>query len=464
MKYFVSFWVLISMLSSENIFCQTTISGNIPGGAHFHLRFTYFDDFISNKKVILTDTVLNPEGDFNIRIKDPEDHLGRWEMFPYYYKDFYLEAGKDYHLAFDTVHLHGVLRPFYQKQILPCTIQDTDYYIQKDLERIEAYYARFMEKNYQKIFFRHKSGLIDSLERKLADTITGKDNLTIRQTIAYKIALLKLTSANSRRKKEELFHHYIDKQDILYHSQAYMKFFKEFFKNYFTKNKYINFDDIGYVINRLESNAALQDTLGKDPLLRNERIRELVSLVNLKSLYKNPDFSKLAVLAILRQLHTGSKFAMHRRIAGNLLQSLPLLESGTKAPLMKVFSLDSVPIEIRFHNKDTIYYYVAFFISHNINCVRELQKIDSLSHTRNNKINFIGISLDEELETTRKLQEKFHFTFPVYWNGWNSKLIDDYKVETFPVFLSIDPAGNIIRYPEDMLNPILLEGKETEKN
>ena len=457
MKYLIVFWLFTGILSGKELFCQTTISGNIPGGANFHLRFIYYDDFISQKKKILFDTVLDKNGDFKVIVNDKNNRYGKLELVPYYQEELYLEAGKAYHLSFDTVRLHKVIRPFYQKQVLRFAIQDTAYYLQNDLERINSFYSDYLENNYRRIFFRHQYDLIDSLENTLQEILTGKDNLTIQQTLAYKIALLKLTAGYSERKKEDIFRHYIDRQDILYGNQAYMEFFVAFFKDYFLKNKYFSFNEIAYIINSLEDNTALQDTLGKDPLLRNERIRELASLVNLKTLYRDRNFSKKAILKILNRITIHSKFAVHRKIAKNLSESLPALESGTKAPAMKVFSLDSLPVEIGFPGDSSHYNYVVFFISHRLSCLKELQKIDTLNKRKDNNIRFIAISLDEELQSPKKLLEKFPLSFPVYWNGWNSKLIDDYKIRTFPEFLSVSPEGKIIRYPEDAINPEQLE-------
>jgi thiol-disulfide isomerase/thioredoxin len=424
-----------------------TIEGHIPGAENFHLRYTYADDFISGKKVVLFDTKVDSNGYFSVTLKNKKNINGELEL-PYYSSPFYLEAGKDYFLEFDSVKIHGTVRPFYQKAFLNYHIKNPKNYLQDNIRHLNSIYNTYISDHFSHIFNQRKAYLIDTLEARLQNVVAGNPTLFIEQWIAYKIADLKLKLYSTKRNREAIFNHYINEQDILYHSESYMTFINGFFDKYFIHNKHFSISDLSYCINYLSDNKALQDSIGKDPLLVNERIRELASLINLKSFYFDKHFNKKGVLKVIREILHSSKFAEHQKIAQNLLYTLPYLESGTPAPEISVRSLKADRDSLRLAQLIGKYTYIVFFNSHNANCIKQMSIMDSLYTSLNNKYHFIGISLDEDLSTTRKLVSMKHYAFPIYWNGWNWRLIDLYKLKTYPTFLSIDPEGKIVRYPE----------------
>ena len=440
----ISYFLLFSWIHIQG---QTILRGNIKGAENCHIRFTYLEDYISGKRAVLFDTLIDDMGDFHIKSSINRNLNGTLEL-PYYSNSLYLEAGKDFPLSFDSVTIHNIIRPFYQKNILQFQITGKDKYLQNELEKLNATYDKYIAIHFSRIFQQHQGRLIDSLDHKLHNTITNSSNIILNQWIAYKIADLKLKLSFTPKKKKDIFYHYINEQDILYQSEEYMSFVSSFFKDYLIKNKNIPTSDLYYCINYLKNNNSLQDSLGKDPILQNEKIRELATLINLKSLYYNKDFSKEAILKILEQLNRKSKFVEHQIIAHNLIFQLPQLESGTKAPRIVLPSIDFEQDSLRLDNIDSLFTIIIFFNSHNANCIKQMNILDSLYIRKKKKYNFIGISLDEKLQTVQELQTLKQFHFPIYWNGWDWKLIDKYHLSTFPIFLSIDPARKIIRYPE----------------
>ena len=66
----------------------------------------------------------------------------------------------------------------------------------------------------------------------------------------------------------------------------------------------------------------LEDFLGKDPILVNEQIRELVLLKNLAELYKTQHFNKSNILKYIYHIEQNSKFPEHKIIAKNMILDL----------------------------------------------------------------------------------------------------------------------------------------------
>ncbi len=445
-KTHIHLLLLSFFLLTHSSYAQTKISGHIPGAEGFHIRYTYPEDFISNKKVCLFDTIIDKNGNFSLSLDFDKTLFGKFEL-PYFYTQFILEPDKTYKIDFDSVQIHNIIRPFYQKEKLQYKIYQQEDFLDTKYKEFEKNYSDYIFNNFNSIYQKHQTKLIDSLEILLSKQLNKEDNFFLKHWLDYRIADTKLQLIHSDKDKRNLFKQTLKEKEILYSSPTYMKFFTNYFKDFFIHNRKFTERDLNYCINTIESFKALQDSIGKDTLLRNERIRELVTLINLKSLYQDKNFSKTGILNILEQMQK-SKFKEHQFIAKNLLSELPQLSSGQKAADFTLPSIKSHKESIQlqdFAGKPT---YIIFYNSHNINCVRQLDKLDELYQTHSQRINFLAISLDEEYSTAQKLYTIKQYAFPMAWNGWSWKLIDDFQIRSFPSFISLDKDGKIIRYPE----------------
>ena len=451
-------FICFVLFESLSLHSQTKISGHIPGAEGFPVRYVYFDDLVSNKNIVLFDTVVSESGDFSLEVDFDKTLFGKIEL-PFYYANIILEPDQTYELQFDSAKIHNIFRPFYQISTLTYKMLKPENCLDKSYKSISYRYNKFYVNNVTQILLRQSNISLDSIELALAKSIDEEDNLFLNQKIKYGIADIKLLADYANRKRADHFRTYIEGQKPSYDSPPYMDHFEDFFKDFFTKNRFFSIHDIQHCINVQEDFSALQDSIGKDSLVRDERLRELVTLINLRSLYHNKEFSKQGVLQILDNMKE-SKFPEHRKIANNLLTTLPRLGDGQKIP---EFSLLNIKNENEiFESKNLLKKpsYLAFYNSHDINSVRQLDLLEQKYLKHQEKINFVTISLDEEFSTAQELYKLKNYSFPMLWNGWDWKLLDDYRIVTFPLFLSMDAEGKIVTYPEFEVDEIDFEAVE----
>jgi cytochrome oxidase Cu insertion factor (SCO1/SenC/PrrC family) len=225
-----------------------------------------------------------------------------------------------------------------------------------------------------------------------------------------------------------------------------MRFFNDFFDQYlFPDNNFIPQTDLYTAINRQQSLPALLDTLGKDTILRNEVLREMVCLKSMQSLYFQPKFSKMAILKILQDLKNTSKFSEHREIAQNLMDGLTRFEKGHFPPEFVLPDLDGDLHKLEeYYGKPT---YICFFTTWSYGCLTELELMRDLYDRYKGKVHFLGISLDQNADIVRQLKMEKNYAWDFMFNGTDYPLILNYRIKTFPVFLLLDAAGKVVEYP-----------------
>ncbi len=85
-------------------------------------------------------------------------------------------------------------------------------------------------------------------------------------------------------------------------------------------------------------------------------------------------------------------------------------------------------------------------------------------------INFVGISVDQNIVDFEATIKKHQLTNPQYIadNGWNSLIMSNYKIKKIPRTIIIDPNGKIFNYnapgPSDKLMDILTGQLKKLKN
>ena len=89
-------------------------------------------------------------------------------------------------------------------------------------------------------------------------------------------------------------------------------------------------------INNKRNYYRLLDALGKDPILVNEVIREMVLIKGLGEIYDNDEFSQENILFLLNQMTNATKFVQHKQMAENQIKQLTKLRPGSVAPNFEV--------------------------------------------------------------------------------------------------------------------------------
>ncbi len=262
----------------------------------------------------------------------------------------------------------------------------------------------------------------------------------------YTLAEMQLAMHFVSRKK--LIAKYIDGQPVRYHDETYMRLFMALFDGSVSRG-------MGKVpLNRLkawvekEDLAVYLDSLGIDPLLRNERVRELAALQALKESWYNAEYDGMKVRRMIEHLGRESRFPEHKELAQRLAASLGRYERGNEAERFSLPDVDRKMVALDdFKGK---WVYLSFVRCGDPNSLSELETLaffrDSV-YAKNPDVVFVSVVCDREFQKmyhllrTSKRGHKYNWTW-LHFDG-NYRLLEHYGVVSYPTFVLIGPDGKL---------------------
>ncbi len=252
---------------------------------------TYSEEILDRNKV-------DSSGNFSL-VADLHETIMAFFDIEFYRSYIFLEPGLTYKINCDSIASKEQFRPYYQKDILPYSIEDDQGSgLNALILEFDNLYNDFLINNFDAIYKARKKNLVFEFREEMEVRYDTVQNEYFNNYIDYKIASIELAAVSVE--KPELFMKYFHNKPILLNNVEYMNFFNQFFKRYLTaETKVIYRSDLNQTININPDYYSLFDVLGKDTLLRNERIRELVLLKGLMELYNNPDYSNENILQII---------------------------------------------------------------------------------------------------------------------------------------------------------------------
>lgn len=304
----------------------------------------------------------------------------------------------------------------------------------------ENYYVN----NYQYFVTSKGYAVVDSFRVMAKKRYKNIKNPYFQDYIDYNIALM---LANMTRFEQPVYYQYLSRRPVQPHHYEYMELFHNAFKKYLSQKANAKGGESIYPsVNDNPSLASLMQVLSQDKLLENDTLRELALLKGLKDLYHEPGFKRENVLLLIDQFQESTKVMPHKLMAGNVLRSYTKFSIGSKAPDFELPDREGNLVKLSdFKDKHV---YISFFRSDCEECLPELKAIADLKKQFGNKIAFISISLDENIEAMKAFQQKnpkYNWTF--LYGGDATKVKEDYRIMTTPSFYFINSFGKLAQYP-----------------
>lgn len=438
--FFLHFFHVLNLFS----FAQIEIKGVLPGAENRIISVHAPADLVSFRQMHLGACLVDDSSGFELEITLSHRSPVILEI-GYYTYQFYAIPGKKYFLRSDSLNLKNVYRPFYNKQVLPCSLEEKPgLEINHELYKIDTAFNSFILANFGGIYQNRRAGIFTPFKQKIKQQMDSVNEPFVKAYAEYKIAATEL--AVIPQKKKLFFKSYLLDKPVLYTNTEYMQFVKTYFEDIpQLNNRFVSRDDLFMGINYLDHYSALLDSLGKDTLLRNEQLRELVMLFTLKDLFSNTAYSKYQINRFFEQINEESKFEHHRKIAKNLKFELNDLKKGTPAKYFNLPGLlsDSLALD-QLKGKPV---YLGFFTTWSYACLAELEGLQNLYKTYGDRIHFVTIMLDENIEIARRLVQEKDYSWTFLYNGTAYPLLNDYRVKTFPSFILLDQNLMIEQYP-----------------
>ncbi|MBP5326591.1 MAG: redoxin domain-containing protein [Bacteroidales bacterium] len=427
-----------------------TIKGTAANALGKRVELYGISDQISKHEVLLDTFRVGEDSRFDLRC---------WSNYPMmvtlqienFSQSFYVEPGKDYSVEIPTFKwdVDETRNVFLEPETLPIifkNIPPNDINLQ--IDSIDRVIARFIEQNFFYFDFKYKpstqyfDSLVKTVNRLCPDTT---NDFVVRYKI-YQLAQLRYTMHLDTRKN--LINRYIRNHPILYHDENYMSLFAELYANSISKGtKEIPVHRLAHWVYNLDLDTYI-DSIGMDPLLRHEQIRELAALQALKESYYNFRYYDASmVVKMIEKLASRTKFPEHKKIAANILASFHLRDAeNTEEISFVLLDVDKNPVDLA--EKKGKWLYLAFI---RVDDPFSISEMETMAHFKdqvyNDSVEFITIVCD------REFQKMFHFLKNsrhsknydwtwLHYNG-NYDLLRHFQITAYPWFVLINPQGNI---------------------
>lgn len=423
------------------------ISGTSANAVGKRMGLYGYSDMLSMAEVLLDETVVDSGGRFELRCYADYPRLVYVEV-ECYSQSFYVEPGRTYEVwlpEFDwavdekrNVYLDPEPLPL---EFLHLPADELNLRI----GRFEALVDSILVA--ERVFFdpRYKPNRrrMDTLQHTVRAAVGPLQDDFFGRYVDYTLAEMTLNMRFAKR--EKLIAKYITDQPIRYYDEQYMRLFLALYAGSIShgtrrigQDRLVAWVDEGNV-------GRYADSIGLDPLLRNEQVRELAMLQALKESWYDHAYSREAVMRMIERVGQESKFKEHKRLAESLKMSLKEATAPdvphTVLPDVehKMVSLDS------FAGK---WVYMAFV---RVNEPASLAEIETMAHFRDSvyakhpDVVFVGISCDREfqkmyhfLKNSRR-GHRYNWTW-LHYDG-DYRLLERYGVVSYPTFVLLRPDG-----------------------
>jgi len=444
--------LIYCLLSIQCIVLQAFKPVVVEGTAAFakggKIRFYLYNDLVLQQRKMLTTADVNKEGFFRAEIPVNETCLLSI-AYNTNYGSIYIEPEKKY--TIELLADEGML-PFIHAEmigegiktkILPVDTAELNYKI----NRFDYYYNYFWQYFGSNIMSQPPEKY-DSLKQLLTNRFPYNPDAIDYYSVYVKYRMAYIDLLYYQKDKEKVYDKYLNTKYIFYNSTAYMDFFDHFFDEYlYAGSRKVTKQMLYQDINEKCDYYKLLDNLGKDPVLRNEVIREMALIKGLGELYgMNKEFSQRNILILLKQMTQISKFKEHRIMAENLINYLLSMKSGTTAPEFSLKDAHNSTMNLSdFKGK---YVYLHFFSTYCLDCIREMAYLKQVKDLYKDNIQIISVMLDfEQTKLYHFVNEYKQFDWLFLHFSSNYEFLDAYKAYNLPLSVLINPEGLIVEYP-----------------
>ena len=190
------------------------------------------------------------------------------------------------------------------------------------------------------------------------------------------------------------------------------------------------------------------DSIGLDPTLKNEQVRELAVLEALKESYYDRNYNRAGVRTMVDRLGQRSRFAEHRKLAERLLSEMDRGEKGSEVPEFRLPDVDRNLVSLDYFSGKWVY--LSFVRVGDPNSLKEIETMahfrDSV-YAKNPDVVFVSVCCDREFQKmyhflkNNRRGSRYNWTW-LHFDG-NYRLLEHYGVVSYPTFLLINPEGRL---------------------
>ena len=424
----------------------------LPPGEEVRLIAT--SDLLTNKQVTVATDVISRNGKFKLSYKTNQIELVQLAIRTSK-TEFYVAPGHLYQLEVNAdPQLFNLLTPEEYDgglRIKRLNFDTTD--LNFKINRFESYLHDAIG-----YYFRR----LHQYDKNASDTIKLllQENFPVQYTpdnfyhsyIYYSIGCIDQIILH--KTSDSLYHRYFDNEYILYDNPAYMVLFKKSYKEYLYFSSQIAKAVLNEHINALPDYFALFNAVGKDKMLVNERIRELVIIYNLWDFFYREEFNPNNILQLLQFINKSTHFPEHQKIINNILDNIE--QKQANQAIKEVVLKKENGEKVRLKDFQGKWVYLQFYNIHCLTCMQEMMIIKELRNKYKDSIEFISVSIDisrEDFVAFMKDYSLFDWPF-VHFDGQYDWL-RNMNINSIPDNILINSQGDIEqRYAPDITDKL----------
>lgn len=425
----------------------TFIEGKVIKGNGLVIRISTYSDLISFQDNILDVQEINSNENFELgfEIVDIQEvfvRIGNQQF------SFFAEAGKSYQLQIENVEIPPKSAVNQQKQLHLFWSEKNA--LNEAIDNFNYSFSTFLEENFVALYKYRDSKLLKTFEDEMTEKLGNTSSLNpteksfFENFIAYQFADLKNASGTVSDLK--LGESYFKNKDVLYQHPSYMLFFNHYFTKYFGSGKrnttYLEFIKL---IRSGGSTSKLLDYIGQDPILIQERLRELVLLNALKEVYYNKNFSKVEILKLINEIVRKSKFLEHQKIGTAILTQLTSLELGSPAPEFKLKSTQDIIKSLNDYKGR--YVYLVFMSDNCQACESDRLTLEKMHEKYKKDIAVLEIFVNYTKDGLYRFLNENHSSWDRLLFNNDFELLNTYHTRTYPLYILLDREGKIVFNP-----------------
>jgi thiol-disulfide isomerase/thioredoxin len=432
------------LLNVSCLAAMTSVTGTVTGGKGMVVRLMTYSDQVSYLRETLDMAIIGEDEKFRLSV-DISETIYAWIDIDFRKADIFLQPGQFYEVQLQA-DVNAISTSYYDRSSLPMKI------LVDDQDRLNAYISDFNELyndfllNYaENIRVKGSASAYNTFRAAIDMRFKNATNSYFRDYVRYKSASMEMFLRLKSRDKLGL--EFMTGQPLLLNNIEYMDFFHLYFEKYFISgNKYFNFNKSWDLINEGASLEVMMDSLGADPVLKEDALKQLVLLSGLKELYNVKGFKRDRILSLIREVADSGSNEEIRQSASNLISRLGRLKRMTDAP---AFTLPEVGGEKEYSLADFTgkYVYLVFFDSRNPASLAELSLITGLYEDYRNKVAFIAVSVDRSPPVISDNPNIPPGTWIVLHYDGNIELLENYDALSYPYFILINDQGKIVECP-----------------
>ena len=440
-KILIFLLVCQAILPSEA--AVTTLKGKVVPFISGNIRLAVYSDMISYKKEILDVSEINPDGSFTLSA-DLDETTYAFIEANYQSGEIFLEPGIEYDMTISLEDGAGQ-QAYYDRGSLTYSIdQQTGEDLNSTIQEINLVYNDFLLENAHLLQSTGGKEKVKEVSASLLSLVDEKDNDYLLQYTRYKIASLELffrVTSNDR-----IAGQYLTDQPVLYGNVEYMDFFHVYFEKYLvTNNPYFPYSKISALVNGDATYKAMVEELIADPVLNDPRLAELVLLSGLNDMSAMTGFKKDRIILLLDQVMAGSSYEKHRMIASNLKEKILWMRPGTPAPQFELNDINGTIHALSDYQGK--YLYISFISLQSIPSLTEMNLLADIYPDYRDRFEFISILVDKPGPGWLKVIEDYRMQWDVLLSEGDYVLLEKYGAIAPPVFILLDPEGNIQQFP-----------------